>query len=157
MTTPVQAIMTDQLITVPMGTSLFEAHELMKEKRIRHLPVVNEQDEIVGIISQRDLQYVPDSKNLLVEMLMSSPVHFVSEKTPLRKTIFEMLQKKISCLLVADADENITGIVTTDDLLWHLAHILADEKDEDHQRVLLGAKTQQTIGEVAKELSQMGI
>jgi acetoin utilization protein AcuB len=154
MITSVKKIMTQNLITVPMGTNLFEASELMKEKRIRHLPVVDSNDDLVGIISQRDLHYVPDSKNLAVELMMSAPVHFVSENTPLRRAIFLMLQLKISCLLISDASDNAVGIITTDDLLWHLSHLLADEEDE-HSRV--SYQTQQTIGEVAKELAQIGI
>lgn len=157
MITPIQKVMTGKLITVPLGTSLFEANELMKEKRIRHLPVVDENDDLIGIISQRDLHYVPDSKNISVETLMSSPVHFINEKSPLRKAIFRMLQNRISCLLISDHNDNAIGIVTTDDLLWHLAHLLADEKDEEQKPILLGARTQQTIGEVARELSEMGI
>jgi CBS domain containing-hemolysin-like protein len=86
--------------------------------------------------------------------MMSAPVHFVSENTPLRRAIFLMLQLKISCLLISDASDNAVGIITTDDLLWHLSHLLADEEDE-HSRV--SYQTQQTIGEVAKELAQMGI
>jgi len=155
MITSAKKIMTQNLITIPMGTSLFEASELMKEKRIRHLPVVDSKDDLVGIISQRDLHYVPDSKNLAVELLMSSPVHFVAETTPLRRAIFLMLQMKISCLLIADANDNAVGIITTDDLLWHLSHLLAEEEEEHHH--ISSYQAQQTIGEVAKELAQMGI
>jgi CBS domain-containing protein len=155
MITPVKKIMTAKLITVPMGTSLFEANELMKEKRIRHLPVIDEMDDLVGIISQRDLHYVPDSKSIPVEMMMTAPVHFVNEKTPLRRAIFTMLQNKISSLLISDDEDNATGIITTDDLLWYLTHLLANEPEESLP--LLNYTTKQTIGAVARELSDMGI
>jgi acetoin utilization protein AcuB len=154
MITAVKKIMTENLLTIPMGTTLFEANELMKEKRIRHLPIVDSKEEIVGIISQRDLHYVPDSKTIPVELMMSAPVHFISENAPLRQAIFMMLQKKISCLLIADEKDNAVGIITTDDLLWHLSHLLADEQED---KPLLSYKARQTIGEVAKELSDMGI
>lgn len=155
MKTPIKSVMTKKLLSVPMGTSLFEAHELMKEKRIRHLPIVDELDDVVGFLSQRDLAAIPDSKNIKVEMMMSSPVEFVEQSTPLREAIFKMLEKKISALLISDVDENVVGIVTTDDLLWCLAHLLADEKDE--KPIIFSADDKQTIGTIAQQLSQMGI
>ncbi len=154
MMTPVQKVMTKKLITVPIGTSLFEANQLMKEKRIRHLPVIDEMDDVVGVISQRDLNYVPDSKNITVEMMMNSPVEYVDQSMPLRQAILLMLQKKISSLLISDSHENAVGILTTDDLLWHLAHLLSEETEDSP---MLSATEKQTVGEIANELSLMGI
>ncbi|MGZ3796808.1 MAG: CBS domain-containing protein [Pseudobdellovibrionaceae bacterium] len=154
MITPVKHIMTKKLITVSMGSSLFEAYALMNANRIRHLPVVDSMEDIVGILSHRDLNVIPDFKNIPVEWMMSSPVEYVDQNTSLRKTIFLMLQKKISCLLIADEEENAIGIVTTDDLLWHLAHLLEDETEE---KPLLSIAEKQTIGEVVNELSLIGI
>lgn len=86
---------------------------------------------------------------------MSTPVQFVLDETPLRKAIFQILESKISCLLVADSSDEIVGIVTTDDLLWHLSHLLLDETDP--APALIGFRTKQTIGEIASELSEIGI
>jgi len=126
-----------------------------EKKRIRHLPVIDEMDDVVGIISHRDLSAIPNSKNIPVEMMMSAPVEFVSEDVPLRQAVFLMLQKKISSLLISDEQDNAIGIITTDDLLWYLSHLLADETDEALK--LLPARTQQTIGTIANEISEMGI
>lgn len=155
MTTLAKKIMTSKLITVQEGTSLLAAQELMQEKRIRHLPITNFEGDLIGILSQRDLQYVGDSKSLSVELFMSAPIHFVSEETPIKQVIFSLLEKKISCLLVADADDNAKGIITTDDLLWYLVKLVSAEGPT--QPPLWNYKTQQTIGELANELSQMGI
>ncbi len=155
MPTEAKKIMTPKLITVPTGTTIFDANEIMQKNKIRHLPVVDDDGDIAGVVSQRDLLYVPDSNRILVEMLMSSPVHFVPEDTPLRQVIFHMLEKKISCLLVSDKDSNAVGIVTTDDLLWYLATLLTREPQE--QKNILDPSTKVMIGEIANELSQMGI
>jgi acetoin utilization protein AcuB len=155
MITPVKHIMAKKLMTVPTGTSLFEAYQLMDEKRIRHLPVVDQQDQVVGVLARRDLNAVPDSKNIPVEYMMNSPVQFVSQDLPVRKAVFQMLQMKISSLLIADENDNAVGIVTTDDFLWFLNHLLEDETEKAPS--LFSARTRQTIGEVANQLSQMGI
>lgn len=130
MTTLAKKIMTKKIYTVPMGTSLFEANELMKEKRIRHLPVIDELDDVVGVISQRDLNAIPDSKNIPVELMMSRPVEYIRETESLRHAVFALLQKKISSLLVTNEIDDVVGILTTDDVLWFVAHMLADEPVE---------------------------
>jgi predicted transcriptional regulator len=154
MITPVKKVMSKKLITVKMGTSLHDAYLMMKEKRIRHLPVVDIMDDIVGILSHRDLSAVHGSKNIPVEMFMTSPVEFVDKGLSLRSAILHMLEKKISCLLIADEHEDAVGIVTTDDLLWHLAHLLSAEEDE---QPILSAMDRETIGTIANQLANMGI
>jgi CBS domain-containing protein len=52
--TPVSEVMSKDLITVQPGTSLREAAQIMTERWIRHLPVL-EGGRLVGIVSQRDL------------------------------------------------------------------------------------------------------
>jgi predicted transcriptional regulator len=111
-------------------------------------------DDIVGILSDRDLNTLYEAKDIPVEVMMNSPVEFVDQNLSVRKAILLMLEKKISCLLVANENEDAAGIITTDDLLWQLAHILADETAD---RPFLTAMDQQTIGQVANELSMMGI
>jgi CBS domain-containing protein len=154
MTATLNKIMTKNLVSVQVGTSLFEAHQIMKEKRIRHLPIIDLNDNLIGILSQRDLNYVPNSKNLTVEMMMASPVQVVEAEMPLRQAIFTMLEKKISSLLISSNQNEIIGIITTDDLLWHLAHLLnSDQKDLP----LIDISHKQTLGQIAQELADAGI
>ncbi len=96
MVTPITRLMTENIVSVPAGTNLYEAHQLMKQKRLRHLPVIDIDERVIGIISNRDIHLVEKSKNLSVEMMMSSPVQFVELNTTLRNTILLMLEKKIS-------------------------------------------------------------
>jgi signal-transduction protein with cAMP-binding, CBS, and nucleotidyltransferase domain len=86
-------------------------------------------------------------------MLMTSPVECIDMNMPLRGAIMHMLQKKISSLLIVDAEEMVVGIVTTDDILWHLAHLLNDEGT--HLKMAL--PDVQTIGEVANQVASTGI
>ncbi len=155
MITPVQTAMTKNLITVPIGTTLEQASELMVEKRIRHLPVVNPAGTIVGMVSLRDLDVISTSLGSPVEAVMNSPVKFVHQDLPLRSAILKMLESKISCLLIADDRNAASGIVTTDDLLWYLAHLISGEKDDRSRPYDLSSL--QTVGEVANEISLMGI
>ncbi len=155
MITPIQTVMSKTITTVPLGTTLQEASELMTEKRIRHLPITNSNKGIVGIISLRDLNLASTPMDTKVDQLMSSPVRSVDQHLSLRSAILKMLESKISCLLISDEKRAAVGIVTTDDLLWYLAHLISEEK-ADFLKPFDVSKLN-TIGEVANELSLMGI
>jgi CBS domain-containing protein len=153
--TLIHMVMTPKIITVPVGTSIQSAQEIMIEKRIRHLPVVDHSQKVIGMLSQSDMTYLAQTKNVNVEMIMSIPVQSIDENTPVRKAIFTLLEKKISSLLVTKADGKVAGIVTTDDLLWQLAHLLSEEEFDVSED--FSVREQQTIGEIANELSIAGI
>lgn len=146
--------MSPTLISIHHRALIAEARELMAEKRIRHLPVLDDHGDILGMIAERDLLHLEDVDGLTVEMLMSTPVHAVNAATPLRTAVFKMLEKKISCLLIADDDDEVVGLITTDDLLWYLTHLLIDE-DEDLS--LENVFNIQTASRVGQQIADMGI
>lgn len=148
--------MSKNLKTISTGASLQDAYALMEEFRVRHLPVLNETGEITGIISYKNL--LTDQTVLLmpVEFFMSFPVVEVSENTSLKRAILKILEKKISSLLITNNEQEVIGIVTTDDLLWHLASQIKNEDDEASES-FINDKNLQTVGEIARLLSQAGI
>ncbi len=157
MITRTKDIMTSKLVTVPVGTSLADAQEMMDENRFRHLPVIDDGGVIVGVLSARDYGQFEDLdgfslEELTVEYFMNAPVEYVNQNMPVRNAVFKMLEKKISSLVVADDNEIAVGIVTTDDLLWHLAHLL---KEDDQAANLLPLA--ETIGGLATTLANSGI
>ena len=135
--------MTTQLITVSESSDLTSAYKLMQLNSIRHLPVVNAQDEVVGILSDRDLQRALKTEVLhqlgltienakfdpeeVVYEYMSSPIKTFDKKVPLRHVVKEMLKDKISCYLISD-EQKIVGIVTSDDFLEILLKYLDNEE-----------------------------
>jgi CBS domain-containing protein len=150
-----KALMSTKLITTTVGTPLSEAYRLMEQKRIRHLPVLNGSDEIIGILSQRDLGFIKNQENIPVEYAMSAPVVHVDQNAPLRSAIFKMLELKISSLLIADQESNVLGIITTDDLLWYLSSLLEDPKENNFS--LSSLFDLRTVGEAARMLSNAGV
>ena len=142
--------MSKNIVTAATGSSVGEAKELMKEKRLRHLPIINNAGVIVGIVSKRDLNTFT-SDDIPVEYFMSTPIDFVEQNSSVRSVILKMLEKKISSVLVSNTNHEVIGIVTTDDLLWQLAEIL----DQHHS---LGELfNTQTIGAVVDKLALAGI
>lgn len=123
-------VMTCSVVTIPAKESMLSAYTIMHEKNIRHLPVVDDSNSIVGILSDRDVQLamtvqktnglqdlISLPKELLVEEFMNWPVYVVSEDTSLRKVAEEMLAQKVSAFLVQDNRGNLKGILTTDDFI----------------------------------------
>ena len=122
--------MSSKLVTINAADAMTNAYKLMHEKKIRHLPVVDERNAVVGILSDRDIQRAMQvtkvnnfaqnvhlDSSLRVEEFMSWPVYVVSEDTTVNRVAEKMLGQKVSAFLVQDMKGKIKGIITTDDLL----------------------------------------
>jgi CBS domain-containing protein len=121
--------MSAEVISIPEDRPVDAAQDLMKANRIRHLPVVNKDNELAGIVSIKDFGKVR-GKNECVKDIMTTPVRVVTKSTNIKSVIEAMLSNKISSLLVAN-DRNVVGIVTTEDLLKLLSQVLEDKDDLD--------------------------
>jgi len=123
-------IMTSNVVTIHAKESMASAYSVMSNKGIRHLPVVDDRNSVIGILSDRDVQLAMNVKRtnklqqsitldngLLVEEFMNWPVFVVGEETSVKKVAEEMLSQKVSAFLVQDHTGQMKGIITTDDLL----------------------------------------
>jgi acetoin utilization protein AcuB len=122
----VQKFMTYNPITINISQTLSEAQNLMKEKQIRHLPIMDQQ-KIVGIISDRDVKLVlsfalPAPNSLKIRDIVHSPVYTVHPETPIDQVVDEMAAKHIGCAVVAD-NHKIVGIFTVLDALKAVSDI----------------------------------
>jgi CBS domain-containing protein len=135
--------MTTNLLTIKANDSLADAYRLMHTKGIRHLPVTDDRNKIVGILSERDIQRAMTvkkisnfqqelhiDKSVPVEEFMSWPVYCVAESTPILRVAEEMLSQKVSAFLVEDNPGRIKGIITTDDLLKLLIGFIRSDKED---------------------------
>ncbi|KHD89210.1 MAG: hypothetical protein OM95_05190 [Bdellovibrio sp. ArHS] len=118
--------MTKKLITVSRTASAAEAQRLMANYWIRHLPVMDEQEDyIVGMLSDRDLIRAP-SAEVSVDTLMTSPIKTFDIETPIADVVDGMIEEKVSAFLITKKDE-VVGIVTSEDMLIVLHQILNKE------------------------------
>lgn len=147
-------LVSSHLTVVSEEATLEQAKFAMDEKRIRHLAVFNDREQLTGIISQRDLANVRDPWASKVASYMSSPIEYVNQKESLRTVILRMLEKKISAVIIVDDNLKAVGIVTTDDILWCFADAL---KDSSESQTLFKFKDMQFVGDLAYKLSSIGI
>ena len=108
------------------------ADDVMTLARIRHLPVLD-QGRVVGVLSQRDLFHSAlikvlgfkqgEQKDLMrtiqVREVMSKPVITISPDASAKEAARLMMEKKIGCLPVVEA-ENFVGLVTETDILRYV-------------------------------------
>lgn len=101
----VQKYMTTSPHTVGSDQTLAHAHRLLREYKIRHLPVLRG-GELVGMLTERDLALVEslkdvDASTVLVEDAMSTSLFRVSPTSPLDEVVAEMAAKKYGSAVVS--------------------------------------------------------
>lgn len=117
---------------VDTTATVLDALEIILEHGIRHVPVVNNDDELVGIISDRDIRdfslpisdenYEPSSeratlKAIVTEIMSGDPIT-VGTETTLPEAIDIILDQKVGALPVVDEGTNkLRGIISYEDLL----------------------------------------
>lgn len=135
----VSETMHTDLISVTPQTKLAEARLLMQENKFRHLPVVDDDGKLVGIITDRDMRDAQPSSLLTEEdyqrtldMVMQHTVEEVMTRDPLTVSVYFTLQdsllvmgqKKVGALPVVDEDGYLKGILSTRDLLKSFVNVM---------------------------------
>jgi acetoin utilization protein AcuB len=121
----VRDVMSTDLVTVSPPEAARRAYELMRDRRIRHLPVVAD-GRLVGVLSDRDLRPVllaPGLAAATVGELMSEDLTTIAPDALVEDAASLLVVKKIGCLPVVDG-ERLVGIVTETDLLAVLVELL---------------------------------
>jgi CBS domain-containing protein len=123
--------MTSEVASVRRNEQLVIADDLMRLGRIRHTPVLDDHsDDLVGIVSQRDLfrgalaaalgygQHAQQKVMgmLVIKDIMSTDPVTTTPDTPLADAARVMLERKIGCLPVLE-DGRLVGILTESDFL----------------------------------------
>ncbi len=114
-------------VVVSSDRTLADAHRLMRERRIRHLPVVDH-GRLVGIVSQRDLYLLETLKGVdpgteIVGEAMVRDPYAVPPDAPLEEVAEAMADGKFGCAVVVDRG-SVIGLFTTVDALRALASVV---------------------------------
>ena len=98
----------------------------MKREKIRHLPVIDNQKDIVGIISDRDIHFahrISHDKSLKVEEFMQREPYCASIHTKISEVALQMSAHKYGSAIIIDGEGGI-GIFTSIDALNALIEIV---------------------------------
>jgi acetoin utilization protein AcuB len=129
--------MTQDPITITPDVSLHDALQMMRENKVRRLPVLDKKGKLVGIVLERDLLYASPSPatslsvyelnylvaKIKVEQLMTRNVITVADDCPLEDAARVMVDNRISGLPVM-RDSQVVGMITESDLFKTFLELL---------------------------------
>jgi CBS domain-containing membrane protein len=129
-------LMTEDVITVTPDTDLSTAWNLFDDAAIRHLPVVDDDGNLVGVLSHRDLarralasvddltlqeQHALLAERTVEEVMQRSP-EYATPDEPLVDAAERMIENKFGCLPVVEGMQ-VVGIVTESDFVRLYLHM----------------------------------
>ena len=132
----VHELMTEAPVSVGPDDNLLQVRELMDARDVRHLPVVDDDSRVVGLVSQRDLirfALAPAEgltlsaqedvlRAVTVGTIMTTDVAMVEPDAAVGAAGRMMLDNKYGCLPVVE-DLRLTGILTEADFVRYLADV----------------------------------
>ena len=136
-----EMIMSTDLVTISPDDNLETARELMHEKRIHHLPVVDADENLVGLITLTNVLAATDSilrddenrihaREIIIKDIMVRDVATVQENATLRQAALFLEKHRIGCLPVM-SDGALKGIVTDTDFVGVAINLLEQIEDTE--------------------------
>ncbi len=161
--------MTRNPITIGPDASVVEASELMKQEKVHRLPVLDENKNLVGVISEKDILYATPSpasslsihemayllSKLTVKKLMSKNPVTISKDTPVEEAARLMVDQDLSCLPVVE-DKKLIGIVSKSDMFKILLELFGARHFGLRCSFLVDDKPG-TIAKISSLLSENGV
>jgi acetoin utilization protein AcuB len=160
----VKESMTREVVVLSPQTTAAEALDLCRERRIRHLPVM-EKGRLVGIVSDRDLRSAapplgdPERASALEKMrlsdVMTGDVVTAHPDDPIEEAANRMRERSIGCLPVVE-DGELVGIVTSSDVMEALVYLVGAHEPGSRLEVVMPDRPG-TLAGVAGVFGALGI
>jgi CBS domain-containing protein len=117
----IREIMTGDPVTLPTDASIADTVDIILNRHIGGIPIVDEEDVLMGIVTERDVLgvLVSEKSALTVEDVMTTSLYVTSPDTPIGAATKEMVAHGIRRLPVVSEDV-LFGIITATDILKYL-------------------------------------
>ncbi len=139
-------------VTITGGATVEQALAIIEDQEIRHLPVVDAEGILVGILSEKDLLRSPSEH--LVENVMTRGVITVTEYTPLEEAARIMSDHKISSLPVM-RNGRLVGIITETSLFKLFLELLGG-RQRGLRLTMLVPEEKGMLASMTGEIAAMG-
>jgi acetoin utilization protein AcuB len=156
--------MTREVVALSPQAAAGEALALCRERRIRHLPVL-EDGRLVGIVSDRDLRSATPALGdparaealgkILVHEVMAREVATIHPDDPIEEAANAMRERKIGCLPVVE-DDNLVGVITSSDVMEALVYLMGAHEPGNRLEVVMPDRPG-TLAGVAGIFGELGI
>ncbi|SFJ11381.1 acetoin utilization protein AcuB [Halobacillus dabanensis] len=128
----VEEIMKERVITLSPVDTIETALKLLQEHHIRHIPIINDSNQVIGIVSDRDVRDASPSvfekdterKELKnpIKSIMTTPVTTVHPLDFVEEVASIFYEQEFACVPVT-RDEKLVGIITEKDMLYTLIQL----------------------------------
>jgi acetoin utilization protein AcuB len=127
--------MSKNVVTISKDAGVVEARNVMTQNGFRHLPVVDDQDHLIGIITDRDIRSAmpfdrdqsadgSDMKDARVETAMSTSPRAVSPIDTIQDVLLLFQQNRVGAFPVVDDQNRVIGVISVRDLLRAFTNVL---------------------------------
>ena len=144
-------------ITLTIDQDVAHAKSLMKKYKIGGIPVINKEDELIGILTNRDLRFENNNDRGVAEVMTSENLITAKEGTSLKEAE-EILQKhKIEKLPVVNDANKLVGLITYRDIIKVSENPNANKDTFGRLRVAAAIGVSGDTMERAKALIEEGV
>jgi acetoin utilization protein AcuB len=153
--------MTHKVITIDQEADIFEAQEKMAHNRIRHLPVIDPQDRLIGIVTDRDIRSALPFKlfkhpeldaekekisDLRIKDVMTQSPRTISPDYTIQDALLLIQDLRVGALPVVDDQGRLKGIISVRDLLRAFINVLGIGESG----TLLGILVEEEVGQLKR-------
>jgi len=122
-------------ISVKPTQTLADAEAIMSEYKISGVPVVDDENTLLGILTNRDMRFIKDFSQLAGDIMTKMPLVTGEEGTTLEEAADIMHKNKIEKLPIIDANNKLKGLITIKDINKKIAHPNANKDEHGRLRV----------------------
>jgi len=131
--------MTTKVVTIDKKADIFEAHKKMTEYNIRHLPVVEEDNFLIGIVTDRDIRsalpydlfkrddYAKEQEKISeirIKDIMTKDPFTISPSNTIEDALLLVQEKRVGAFPVVDEKGKLKGILSVRDLIRTFINVL---------------------------------
>ena len=136
-------------ITIPLGSTVAQALDIMAEYHIGGIPVVDDEKRLVGIVTNRDLRFERRLDRPVDEIMSKENLVTTHQQTDLAAAAQILQENKIEKLPVVDKDNHLVGLITYKDITKAKDKPMACKDEKGRLRVAAG------VGVTADTLERM--
>lgn len=104
-------------ITLHVDSTLGDAEAIMRENKIGGIPVVDKENKLIGIVTNRDLRFEKGMKRPVKEIMTKDNLITATDEVGLKEAEAILQEYKIEKLPIVDKDGKLTGLITYKDIL----------------------------------------
>lgn len=125
-------------VTIKRGSTVKDALAIMADYHIGGIPVVDDRNKLVGIVTNRDLRFQTNLNRLIDEVMTKDKLIVTHQQTNLDKASQILLEHKIEKLPVVDDENNLIGLITYKDITKAKDKPMACKDEKGRLRVAAG-------------------